>query len=166
MKTQALVAYGLLIMLVSQSGCDVDPETLESLQSAVRTVSAAQSSSQSSAETEADSVATAALAAQSANAQFVPKHPHRIDPFSFPVGAQVGDSESTSMTTVAEIEVLGFANVGKQHVLLRSGETSRSMQVGESISGIRVIAINPPTVQLQMGTLIWTATMFDKADTE
>jgi hypothetical protein len=162
MKTQALVAYGLLIMLVSQSGCDVDPETLESLQSAVRTVSSAQSSP----ETEADSVATAALAAQSANAQFVPKHPHRIDPFSFPVGAQVGDSESTSMTTVAEIEVLGFANVGKQHVLLRSGETSRSMQVGESIGGIRVIAINPPTVQLQMGKLIWTATMFDKSDTE
>lgn len=70
------------------------------------------------------------------------------------------------MTTVAEIEVLGSANVGKQHVLLRSGETSRSMRVGESIGGIRVIAINPPTAQLQMETLIWTAAMFDKADTE
>ena len=89
MKTQALVAYGLLIMLVSQSGCDVDPETLEPLQSAVQTFSSAQSSSaQSSAETEANSSATEGPVAQSANAQFVPKHPTRIDPFSFPVGAR------------------------------------------------------------------------------
>jgi hypothetical protein len=56
--------------------------------------------------------------------------------------------------------------VGRQHVLLRSGEISKSLQVGESINGVQVIAINPPTVQLQLGTLVWSATMFDKPNGE
>jgi len=158
MTTRALAANGLAIMLVGLSGCGVDPETLEALQSAVSTVSATQPA--------VTPDATEGAAMQSVGVQFTPTHPDRIDPFTFPVGADLDTGEGPTMTTVAEIEILGFANVGRPHVLLRSGETVRSMQVGESISGIRVITINPPTAQLQMGTLIWTATMFDKSDSE
>ena len=159
MIARCIAASGLALLLISVSGCGVNAETLEALQSAVSTVSSAQS--QAVAEEASPRQAAAAL-----EEQFQPTHPNREDPFTFPAGAQVSDGESSSLTTVAEIEILGFAKVGEQHVLLRSGEKSRSLTVGESIDRVRVIEINPPTVRLQMGTLIWTATMFDKADGE
>lgn len=158
MTTRAIAANGLAIMLVSLSGCGVDPETLESLQAATSTISAAQ--------VQVSPEITKGPATKSSKSQFTPANPDRLDPFTFPSDGNKESGAGSSMTTVAEIEVLGFANVGKPHVLLRSGETVRSMQVDESIDGIRVITINPPIVQLQMGTLIWTATMFDKTDSQ
>ena len=159
MKTQAQAVFILALALSTQSGCNVDPETLESLQAAVNTVSAAQPS---------DAVGESATEPkqETAESQFVPKFPNRVDPFSFPAGIEMGDQDMTPMATVAAVEVLGFGNVGEAHVLLRINEQSSALRAGESVDGIKVIAINPPTVQLQMGTLIWTATMFDKTDSE
>ncbi len=159
MKTRVLTACGLVVALVSQSGCGVDSETLESFHSAVRAVSSSQP--QPSMKEASTQQAKAPL-----EARFDPSFPDRVDPFTFPTSEQVPDNENTSRTTIAAVEILGFAKVGEQHVLLRSGEKSRSLTVGESIDGVRVIEINPPSVRLQMGTLVWNATMFDKADGE
>ncbi len=159
MKTRSLAATGLAILLAVHCGCGVDQETLESLQSAVRAVS--------SAPPEPNIDSTPAIQNIAATeVQFTPPHPDRLDPFSFPETASVGERDDASLSTVSEVEILGFANVGTQHVLVRSGEKTRSLEVGEIIDGVRIVAINPPSVQLQMGTLIWTATMFDKEPSE
>ena len=144
-------------MLLTQGGCGVDPETLKSLQSAVSTVSNAESSPNSAELGDNGPIAESEIA-------FVPKYPERIDPFSFPSGQTASQQGNAPLATVTQIEVLGFANVGTAHVLLKSGDKSRSLKVGESIDGIRVLAINPPTTQLQAGTLVWTATMFDQSE--
>ena len=155
MIARSFATSGLAVLLISQSGCGVDPQTLESLHSAVRGVSSAQEDADPEFESVTQAVATPEV-------QFQPPHPEREDPFNFPAGSEVANRESTATTNIAEVEILGFAKVGEQHVLLRSGEKSRSLIAGESIDGVRVIEINPPTVRLQMGTLTWTATMFDK----
>jgi hypothetical protein len=158
MKAQILACVGLAALLASQVGCHVDPETLASLEHAVKRVSADQNRNPQSSNDPA-SVVT--------EVQFSPSYPDRHDPFSFPENAALeGPQAAPSLATVSQIEVLGFASVGRQHVLLRSGEISKSLQVGESINGVQVIAINPPTVQLQLGTLVWSATMFDKPNGE
>ena len=64
--------------------------------------------------------------------------------------------------TGATDRIVTVLAIGEQHVRLRSGDKSRSETAEESIDGVRVIEIKPPKVRLQMGTLIWTATMFDK----
>ena len=96
-----------------------------------------------------------------AEPRFDPPFPDRIDPFSFPDTAPVADSNSTSITMVAQVEVLGFAYVDEPRVFLKTRDTTKSLKVGDLTDGVEVVAINPPTVDLKMGTLVWTATMFD-----
>lgn len=156
MITRFIAALGPVVLVLANSGCSVDPETLESLQSAVNTVSGVQSdANEAEPTTEPQTVIASEV-------QFRPPHPEREDPFTFPAGAEVSNRESKAKTNIAQVEILGFAKIGEQHVLLRSGDKSRSLTAGESIDGVRVIEIKPPMVRLQMGTLIWTATMFDK----
>jgi len=158
MNFRPTVAFGLLFASVPLPGCGVDSETIQSFQAAVQNVSQSQS-------TAAPAPLSAMPSTPAPEARFDPAYPDRRDPFSFPEDAQVGERNPGTQTTVASVEVLGFANVGRgQHVLLRSGETSRSLRSGESIDGVRVMAIHPPTVKLQLGTLVWTATMFDQND--
>jgi len=159
MKTESLSAWAFVTLLLLHSGCGVNPETIEHLRSAVNTVS-------SDGDSAIGDGPAKEIRADIAAVRFEPMHPNRKDPFTFPAGEGNRKHESSPVTTMSEIEVLGFAHVGQQHVLLRSGENSRSLRVGESLDGIRVVAINPPTVRLQMGTLIWTATMFDKEEAE
>ncbi len=155
MNTQSFAATGLAILLVGQTGCGVDSEALESLQSAVRVASSPQPESPTSNAQKVQS-------SPALEAQFVPSNPQRQDPFSFPDVANAAEQDNQALSTVSEVEILGFANVGTQHVLIRSGDKTKSLKVGQVIDGVRIVAINPPTVQLQMGTLLWTATMFDK----
>lgn len=159
MNTQSLAATGLAVLLAGQCGCGVDAETLGSLQSAVRVVASAQP------ESTTDNVQKA-QATPTLESQFIPPHPQRQDPFSFPDKADTATQDTKALSTVSEVEILGFANVGTQHVLIRSGDTTKSLKVGQVIDGVRIVAIHPPTVQLQMGTLLWTATMFDKASND
>ena len=142
-----------LAMTLLCAGCGVKPETLESWQDAVQTISAQQSlASQGHTPLRAENVV------------FEAPNPDRVDPFSFPDGAPVSDQEGTTITTVAQVEVLGFAEVDEPRVFLRSKETTKSLRVGDVSDGIEVVAIKPPAVDLRMGTLIWTATMFDNAN--
>lgn len=160
MNQCSIIVLAPLAVLLTLSGCDVDQQTLDSLQSAVANASA---NGQVSG---ADSLSSQPGPLLS-EVGFKPLHPNRVDPFNFPEGADVSsprEGTTNSLTTAAQVEVLGFANVGTQHVLLKSGDRTRSLKAGESLDGVRVIAINPPMVQLQMGTLIWNATMFDKSD--
>lgn len=159
MKTGSLSTWALVALLISHSGCGVNPETIEHLRAAVNTVS-------SDGDSAIGDGPTKEIATGIAKIRFEPSYPDRKDPFSFPAGEGTGKRASSPVATMSEVEVLGFAKVGQQHVLLRSGESSRSLRVGESIDGIRVVAINPPTVRLQMGTLVWTATMFDNEHVE
>jgi hypothetical protein len=73
----------------------------------------------------------------------------------------VEDQAGTTITTVAQVEVLGFAEVDEPRVFLRTKETTKSLKVGDVTDGVEVIAIKPPAVELRMGSLVWTATMFD-----
>lgn len=133
----------------------MEPETISALQAAVKTVSA----QQGHAATETtDSVAT------SLDDQFQPPHPERTDPFAFAAGAEVQD-ESTTIKAATRVEVLGFANVGKTpRVLVRIGENIQSLGTGDSTHGVEVVSIREPVVELRKGSLLWTATMFDKVN--
>ena len=57
---------------------------------------------------------------------------------------------------------MGFSNVRELQVFLRIDDRIRSLRVGEAFRGIKVVAIREPVVELRMGSLVWTATMFDK----
>lgn len=141
----------VLLLLVSfpLSGCGVQPETISALREAVNAVSA-------SKPTAIESIADE----QVSGTDYQPPYPDRIDPFSFPATAPVRDDTAT-ITSVAQVEILGFANVDDPRVLLRTKDLTRSMKVGDAIEGVEVVAIEPPTVELKMGTLVWTASMFD-----
>lgn len=141
---------GLVAVAAFSMGCGVEPATLETLRGAVNTISAQQGAAQLDARQSGNRIA-----------DFDAPYPERVDPFSFPEGAPVDDQEGTTITTVAQVEVLGFANVDEPRVFLRTKEITRSLGVGDVTDGVEVIAIKAPAVELRMGSLVWTATMFD-----
>jgi hypothetical protein len=149
MRTKSISSFSVVLAATMFSmGCGVEPETLKSLTEAVNTISAQQSLASQDPFGQVDSV-------------FDAPNPDRVDPFSFPAGAPVSDQEGTTITTVAKVKVLGFANVDGPRVFLRAKETTKSLSVGDVTDGIEVVAIKPPAVELRMGSLTWTATMFD-----
>ena len=85
---------------------------------------------------------------------------HRQNPFEFPIDL-LGEQTSDPVKTVGQISVMGFADVGRPTVMLKTPRDVYSLGIGESVDGITVIAINPPAVDLQLGTLNWTAHLFD-----
>ena len=151
MRSKSISSFSIVLAATALSmGCDIEPGTLESLKDAVNTISAQQS-----------------LASQGQH-QFRPAergfdapNPGRVDPFSFPAGAPVSDQTGTTITTAAQVQVVGFANVDEPRVFLRTKAMTKSLGVGGVTDGVEVVAINPPAVELRMGNLVWTATMFD-----
>jgi hypothetical protein len=150
MRTKSISSFSIVLATAFSMGCGIEPGTLDSLKEAVNTISAQQSlANQGQDEFEpADRV-------------FDAPNPGRVDPFSFPSGAPVSDQEGTTITPTAQVKVLGFANVDEPRVLLRCNEMTKSLGVGGVTDGVEVLAIKPPAVELRMGSLIWTATMFD-----
>ncbi|MFK8110688.1 MAG: hypothetical protein AB8B91_00715 [Rubripirellula sp.] len=141
----------ILIVATTCGGCGVEPETLESLRGAVNTVSAQSGNAALPSDTEKnDSLA----------AQYEPPHPERTDPFAFASEAPVNDF-STTINSSTNVEVLGFAHVRERRVFLRLKGQTHSLTVGGIASGVQVVAIREPVVELKMGNLVWTATMFD-----
>ena len=107
---------------------------------------------------------------------YTPLYPDRDNPFVYPADAN-NDAVVPTSTSVAEIQVMGFANVqshGKSvngtkassamesKVLLKTDLGIKLLAVGEHVGQITVLRIDSPTVELKMGSLIWTATMFDR----
>ncbi len=137
-------------------GCGVQPETLATLTEAVRTA-------QDHARTLQPPPSVIAAPSKS---EFKPAHPNRVDPFVFP--SEITDNQRAPVptTSVAQVRVMGFAEVDELRVLLEAKDSTQSLKVGDELNGIEVVAIKPPTVELRLGNLIWTASMFDGALTQ
>ena len=150
MRTESITFAFVLTVALFSTGCGVDPKTLQSLRDAVNTVSTT------------SAVASHDLAEpMPVDSQFIPPHPERMDPFSFSASGPVSVQERPTIPVVAQVQVLGFAQVDEPRVLLRTKGTTMSLKVGDRIDGIQVMAIDAPTVELQMGSLLWTASMFE-----
>lgn len=159
MKTTFPTFWLPFLMMALQTGCGVQPEALQSLREAVDTASN-RSSSGAGFRQPGNSNPQAKLVSLS---DYEPPHPDREDPFSYPVDALGTSRQLSAVTSVAQIEVLGFANVDEPRVLLRTKSTTKSLAVGELLDGVEVVSIRAPAVELRIGTLVWTATMFDKS---
>ncbi|WP_068257922.1 hypothetical protein [Rubripirellula obstinata] len=172
--------------LLFASGCGIDPETLDSLTQVVNRNSDAglvqgnsdlSDSFSQSIDNQGGRVNTGSGDdSLSAAHSFKPLYPDRENPFVYPSDVDTSTAAPTS-TSVAEIQVMGFANVqsggmsvngtssipsGESKVLLKTNHGIKSLAVGDQVGQITVLRIDPPTVELKMGSLIWTATMFDR----
>ena len=56
--------------------------------------------------------------------------------------------------------LLGFVNVGQQRAILKIDGLMTPLAEGESRGDLRVLAINPPTVELQRGDRRWTERLY------
>jgi len=144
----------LVAATVVCGGCGIKPETLTALKEAVNAAAAQDGLGGATADTP-----------EVVEVAYQPLYPNRVDPFSFPgqaPGAATEDTTSDSVTDGIGVKVLGFAEVDEPRVLLRIKGSTASLKVGETTDGVEVIAIRPPAADLRIGTLSWTATMFDK----
>ncbi|MEM9366660.1 MAG: hypothetical protein AAGD07_11745 [Planctomycetota bacterium] len=84
--------------------------------------------------------------------------PERSNPFA--VGDRQ-DPKGNQPTAASSVEVLGFAKVGSQQVMLRVDEKVHFLVEGDSKGGVDVLQIRPPRVRLRNGNLTWEASMFE-----
>jgi len=91
----------------------------------------------------------------------------RDDPFSYPgEGTEANLPSLIATTTASQVELVGFADVGQPRVFLKIGELTKSLRVGDQVQGVEVLHIDPPTVRLSMGNLVWHTSMFESASRE
>lgn len=113
-RRQFGVSYGLAILWAGSTvGCNGDRGAIRTLREAVRSVSSTtderdQSLDSSTAKMDRDDVQN-----------FTPLYPERTDAFAYPGSATESQGGPVAMTSVAEIQVLGFANLGTPQVFLR-----------------------------------------------
>ena len=155
MKSTPLACLTGLAAILTLGGCGVETQTLESIREVVQTV-------HGTANDVSPATASPATAEKTPEIAFEPPYPDRIDPFSFPAGFGAGGPAEVTSPSMMQVQVLGFADVEEPRVFLRSRETTRSLRVGDTVDGIEVLAIKAPAVDLRMGSLVWTATMFDQ----
>ena len=143
-----------MLLVIGLAGCDSGAESIGAIRQATESFTA------TGAFGAANSVAANANDARPV--KFEPPFPYRQDPFSLP-GGNVGQPAAFSPTKVADVKVIGFADVDIPRVILRIGEQTKIMKLGDRNSGVEVLNIKPPKVELKMDNLIWTAAMFDDA---
>lgn len=144
----------LPLSAIASMGCGIEPETLAKLQEAVKAASEqGQAGEVESASPLITQVATG------------PVYPERVDPFSFARerNAEPETDGDTNSAAPGEppVRVLGFAHVDQPRVLLRIGDHTHSLIVGDRIDSVEVMAIRPPAADLRIGTLKQTVSMFD-----
>ena len=90
-------------------------------------------------------------------AAFTPPFPDRLDLFEAPKRAQstVRRDDEHGET----VELKGFINVDEPRVVLSIDGVISPVPEGGERYGVRVIAIQPPSVVLQRGRNRWTATL-------
>ncbi len=143
----------LWLTVMSLTGCRDDNESLGQLREVVRNVSQKPSAN----------LANGPLGKPTDSLpKFSPPYPERENAFEYP-GTSTNSPSVDAVSSVGEIRVLGFANVGQLRVLLKSKNHTKSLAVGDRFDGIEIVNIHPPSVELRSGTLIWTSTMFDKS---
>ncbi len=103
---------------------------------------------------EAEAVATPPPVARD---HFTPPFPDRTDPFEPPKRAEglVRRGDNPGET----VELKGFVNVDGPRVVLAIDGIISPLPVGGEKYGVRVIAIQPPSVVLQRGRSRWTASL-------
>jgi hypothetical protein len=90
-------------------------------------------------------------------AEFEPPYPNRENLFLAPKRSST--HAQTPGSVEQTVELLGFANVEKQKVILSINGEVFPISVGEQESGIEVISIQPPAVVLQRDRERWQATL-------
>ena len=87
---------------------------------------------------------------------FQPPYPHRENLFLAPKRSAKHENKRGIEQSV---ELLGFANVDGQRVILSINGDVVPMAEGAQTAGIEVISIQPPAVVLQRGRERWQATL-------
>jgi hypothetical protein len=95
--------------------------------------------------------------AESPTEAYTPPFPDRVDLFVAPK-RQGGGSGSTEAGERA-VELMGFIRVDEPRAILSINGQVSSIARGESIDGIEVISVQPPSVLLRRGRQRWQATI-------
>lgn len=85
--------------------------------------------------------------------------PDREDLFLPP--AKKTFTRETQTEADEDVVLMGFADVGGARVVLKIDGIVTSLRVGESRGEVRVLAIDPPKVDLQRGERQWTESLAD-----
>jgi hypothetical protein len=104
----------------------------------------------------ADSVPTEA-AEEAATESYTPPFPDRVDLFVAPK-RQGGGGQSHDSSERA-VELMGFIRVDRSRAILSINGQVSSIAEGETVDGIEVISVQPPSVLLQRGRQRWQATI-------
>lgn len=97
------------------------------------------------------------VVAEAKPADFEPPYPNRENLFLAPKRSSTHGKTPGSLEQ--SVELLGFANVKKQQVILSINGVVVPISEGEQQSGIEVISIQPPAVVLQRNRERWQATL-------
>jgi hypothetical protein len=104
----------------------------------------------------ADSLPTDA-AKEAATEPYTPPFPDRVDLFVAPK-RQGGGGQSHDSSERA-VELMGFIRVDRSRAILSINGQVSSIAEGETVDGIEVISVQPPSVLLQRGRQRWQATI-------
>ncbi len=98
-------------------------------------------------------------ASPAADVGFAPPHPERENPFFCPGAERASVSKRSDVSGAGDVQLRGFVNAGESRVLLVLGGKPVTLRAGEEHAGVRVLAIAPPEVTLQMRGQRWTKSL-------
>ncbi|TWT93587.1 hypothetical protein [Neorhodopirellula pilleata] len=150
---QRLFMLGVGLVLATIAGCGIDADSLATLEQAARQhVQMSQG---------IDGPATSPVSlSPSGELSFQPAFPERRDPFR----VDQTEVERDEMVNVSsDIRVIGFAKLGQQQAILKIGDESKFVIVGDRIGDVEILGISPPRVRLRSGNLTWDASMFQNS---
>jgi hypothetical protein len=96
-------------------------------------------------------------AKEAATEPYTPPFPNRVDLFVAPK-RQGGGGQSHDSSERA-VELMGFIRVDRSRAILSINGQVSSIAEGETVDGIEVISVQPPSVLLQRGRQRWQATI-------
>jgi hypothetical protein len=96
-------------------------------------------------------------AKEAATEPYTPPFPDRVDLFVAPK-RQGGGGQSHDSSERA-VELMGFIRVDRSRAILSINGQVSSIAEGETVDGIEVISVQPPSVLLQRGRQRWQATI-------
>ena len=154
-KFRAVTTVIAAAFVIQSIGCGDNSAAIQAVQDAVQT-----SVNYSERASQRDPQATTDRDQRS----FSPANPGRSNPFESRVNAEASTDSAgvKGISSASQIVVMGFAEVGAIRVMLRIGDQTKILKEGDKFSGVHVVSITPPQVQLKMDNLMWTATMFDE----
>lgn len=91
---------------------------------------------------------------------FKPPFPNRVELFLPPENRP--PSSDVRVSSRDDVVLMGFANVAGPRTVLKIDGIVAPLGVGESRGDVRVLAIDPPKVDLQRGERRWTENLADR----